>query len=79
VVEAEALWTISITLMAEISSHIFSLKSTDGQSEICLRSIVAEPVRDSRFLSGCVGGEEFRSLFLFLMVPYQVVIIVGAA
>jgi hypothetical protein len=68
----------TVTLQTVIISHIFSLEAADSESEICPRPTATEAVRDPRCPGGCPVDEKFRRLSFFLLVPSQVVLLVGA-
>ncbi len=52
-----------------IMSSIFSLDSTDGQSEITVRSTATESRWSSWLKGACIINQEFRSFSRFLWVP----------
>ncbi len=59
----------TVSTLTVIMSSIFSLDSTDGQSEITVRSTATES-RWSSWLKGvCSINQEFRSFSRFLWVP----------
>jgi hypothetical protein len=65
----------TVTLQTVVICHVFSLEASDGESEICPRTIATEAVRDPRFPAGCPVDEKFRRLSWFLLVPGQAVLL----
>ena len=63
----------SVTLLTIIDSYIFSLNSTDGQSEISPRYTCTETIWNSRLTNCCIINQEFRSFSRFLKIPVNVI------
>ncbi len=60
-----------VSTLTVIMSSIFSLDSTDGQSEISLRSTATESRWSSWLKGACSINQEFRSFSRFLWVPVE--------
>ncbi len=63
----------AVTLLTVINSWIFSLNSTDGQSEVSSRSSSTETTWNSRLKVCSWINQKFRSFSRFLKVPVEVV------
>ncbi len=61
----------AVKTLTIIMSSIFSLDSTDGQSEITVRSTATESRWSSWLKGACSINQEFRSFSRFLWVPAQ--------
>ncbi len=59
----------TVITLTVIMSSIFSLDSTDGQSEITVRSTATESRWSSWLKGACSINQEFRSFSRFLWVP----------
>ena len=65
-----------VETLAVVISCIFSLNSTDGQSEITSRSTTSKSRWSARLALVRKYNQEFRRLSRYLMVPVQIVAII---